>query len=469
VSPRRQKLPVRPRRDPVGPWGRYVNDVLVRKGLSYRRAYEPINDAAHAQGDRYVNYGRHSIRNWIGGVIPHADALRWIAAGWNEPIERVSAEAEAHRRWRYEQQVQAPAGEARAAASPLPATPEPIRSSTEPARSREDTLWRPTRMGVDGDLTPDDEERILLAMRRPMRVDAKVVDALTRILAAQRRTEDVIGSAHLIAPVTGQLATIERLIVEVRGPTRSAVVDMAGQWAEYAGWLHTSTGQVGEARRWFDRAHELATEVGNTSLAAEALSFKGHLAFLLGQVGPMLGLTRAAQRDPSVWVGQRAYDAHQEARVSAALGDREAAARKLDEGADLAAHALERSDETPPWKYYYTSSFYALELGLSYRYLGRQDDAYNDEAIAALTSALEDLGENRSSEWVGEYVYHLAVAYMQAGAPDQACETLMDLIAIAGAAESARLSERVRGLYGRLLRRWPDDPHVIELGEALHS
>jgi hypothetical protein len=106
VSARRPRLPVRPRREPVGPWGRYVNQVLVRKGLSYRRAYERINQAAQEGGDRFINYGRHSIRNWIGGVIPHADALRWIAAGLDEPIETVSAQAEAHRRWRYEQQVQ---------------------------------------------------------------------------------------------------------------------------------------------------------------------------------------------------------------------------------------------------------------------------------------------------------------------------------------------------------------------------
>jgi hypothetical protein len=106
VSPRRPKLPVRQRREPVGPWGHYVNDVLVRKGLSYRKAYERINVAAQEGGDRFVNYGRHSVRNWIGGVVPHADALRWIAAGLDEPVETVSTQAEAHRGWRYEQRVQ---------------------------------------------------------------------------------------------------------------------------------------------------------------------------------------------------------------------------------------------------------------------------------------------------------------------------------------------------------------------------
>lgn len=475
VSPRRNRLPVRQRREPVGPWGRYVNDVLVRKALSYRRAYEPINDAAQGEGERCVNYGRHSIRNWVGGVLPHADALRWIAAGWNEPIERVSAEAEAHRRWRYEQRVQASSGDSPTSqpaepppCSPLLETPELVSIAGAPKRpGKTATLWRPADVEISGAFTPDDEERITLAVRRPMRIDAGVVDSLDRILAAQRRTEDAIGSAPLIRPVTAQLATIEDLVVDARGSARSKVADTAAQWAEFAGWLHTSTGRWREARMWFDRASEWAMEAGNATLIATSLSFKGHLAFLLGQVGPMVGLTQAAQRNASAWVGQRAYDAHQEARGLALLGDVDAAVRKVDEGTELAAHADGPSDERPPWTYYYTASFYALERGLAYRFLGRHSASHNDEAIASLTAALADVGEARSSEWLGDYLYHLAVAYMRAGAPDKACETAMEVVGIVHATESVRLSQRLRVLSARLVQMWPDDPHVTQLGEVL--
>jgi tetratricopeptide (TPR) repeat protein len=339
---------------------------------------------------------------------------------------------------------------------------------TEQQDALRETLWRPADVDIDGASTLDDEERIILAVRRPMRVDASVVDSLARILAAQRRTEDAIGSAGLIRPVTAQLATIEDLVVGARGPARSRVIDMAAQWAEFAGWLHTNTGQSREARMWFDRASEWAIEAENTTLAATAFSFKGYLAFLLGQIGPMVGLTQAAQRDASVWVGQRGYDAYQEARGLALLADLEAAVRKVDEGRELAALAHEQSDERPPWIYYYTPSFYALERGLTYRYLGRDNASHNDEAIRSLTAALAGVGESRASEWVGEYVYHLAVAYVQAGAPDKACETAMEVMGIACATESVRLFERLRVIHARLAQRWPDDPPVIELGEALH-
>ena len=316
-------------------------------------------------------------------------------------------------------------------------------------------------------LNLDDEERIIRAVRRPMRVDSSVIVPLRKILAAQRETEDIIGSAPLIKPVTGQLATLEDLVTESRGPTRPEIIDVSAQWAEYSGWLHTSIGHWQQARGWFDRASEWAIEAGNATLAATSLSFKGHLAFLRGQIGPMIGLTEAALRDHSSWVGQRAYDAHQLARGLALVGDSEEAVRNVEEGTALALLADERSDEKPPWIYYYTPPFYALERGLVYRFLGRDNATYNDEAIASLTAALSDIGEAGSSEWAAEYIYHLAVAYMQAGATGKASETALEVLRIARATESQRLMERLGGIYARLAKRWPDDPDVKELGAAL--
>src|SRR5437868_5496135 len=52
--------------------------------------------------------------------------------------------------------------------------------------------WRPA--GLNGVLTPDDEERLLLAAQRPSRIDPAIVDSLTTVLAAQRRTAHASGS-----------------------------------------------------------------------------------------------------------------------------------------------------------------------------------------------------------------------------------------------------------------------------------
>jgi hypothetical protein len=117
--------------------------------------------------------------------------------------------------------------------------------------------------------------------------------------------------------------------------------------------------------------------------------------------------------------------------------------------------------------YYYTSSLYALERGLVYRYLGRDNAAHNEEAITSLAAALEGLGASRSSEWAAEYVYQLAIAYVHADAPDRACATAMEVMETARATESVRLFERVRRIYAQLARRWPNDPAISELDEAL--
>ncbi|MQA84090.1 MAG: helix-turn-helix domain-containing protein [Streptosporangiales bacterium] len=319
-----------------------------------------------------------------------------------------------------------------------------------------------------GSITPDDEERLAQAARAPSRLDLRAVDSLAAILAEQRRLEDRVGSAPLVAPVRAQLATLEAVVIQARGPVRPRVLDVAAQWAEFAGWLNTNTERAGEARAWYDRAAEWAAETGDTTMAATVLSFRGHLAYLLGQIGPMVGLSQAAQRDPAVWVGQRAYDAHQEGRGLAVMGETEAAVRKLDQAAELAEVAALDGGDPPPWIYYYTPPFFLLERGWAYRYLGRDDPRYNDEAIRLLTAGLGGLDEDaRRSEWAIEYLYHLAIAHMQADAPDRACAIALEATTIARITESARMLRQLSRLHARLTEKWPDHPAVTELADAL--
>ncbi len=309
----------------------------------------------------------------------------------------------------------------------------------------------------------DDEERVIHAARKATRADSNLAASLAKILAVQREAEDTIGSEPLIQPVIAQLAMIENFVIDARGSSRSEICNVAAQWAEFAGWLHTSTDRSREAREWLDRASEWAIEAGNETLSATTLSFKGHLAFLLGQVGPMLGLSQAAQRDSSIWIGQLAFDAHQEALAWALMGDADAAVRKADEGHGLALLTDERGDARPAWSYYYTLPLYAAERGLVYRVLGRDNSRYNDQAIALLSTALDDMGEARSAEWAAEYTYHLAVAYMQAGSPEKACEAAFEIYRIVHSKESVRLIAHLRKICATLTERWPKDPRVVDL------
>ncbi|MFC6935217.1 helix-turn-helix domain-containing protein [Actinomadura yumaensis] len=93
-------------------------------------------------------------------------------------------------------------------------------------------------------LTPDDEERLLLAARRPVRTDLKVVESLAVVLDAQRRIEDSVGSAPLLEPVRANLVVLRRLVIEARGPVRVKVVHVAAQWAQFYGWLRANVGDL---------------------------------------------------------------------------------------------------------------------------------------------------------------------------------------------------------------------------------
>ncbi|MFC7734061.1 helix-turn-helix transcriptional regulator [Actinomadura keratinilytica] len=255
------------------------------------------------------------------------------------------------------------------------------------------------RRALNGDLTPDDEERLIQAARRPGRTDLAVVESLSTILAAQRRLEDVIGSEPLLKTVGAQLTTVERLVIEARGRVRPRVLDIAAQWAQFDAWLHASVRRLAKADQLYDRAIVWATEAGNADMVATAFNMKGHTAWLRRDVAPMVGLSEAAQRDRHTSPGVRALAVQQEARGLAILGDAASTDRKFDEARELTTQAAEHPEDEPPWIYFFSPDMLTMQHGRAYRYLGR-----HAKAIELLTAGLDDLSaEVRHSEWVAYY------------------------------------------------------------------
>jgi hypothetical protein len=322
-------------------------------------------------------------------------------------------------------------------------------------------LWHPKT------LTPDDTERLVGAIHRPSRVDGQVIGSLANVLAAQRRLEDHVGSAAVVVPVSAQLDALSGMVVDARGILRPKLVDVTGQWALFAGWLTANMGRFDVSRSWFDRAAEWAAESGNVSLNSAVLSWKGHLAYLTGQLGPLVGLSQAARRNPGVVMAQRAYDAYQEARGHALTKEIIEAERCLGEAETLAAQALERPEETPPWAYYHTSpGFYVMEHGLVLRYLGLHDRKHNSLATGYLTAGLDELPvEMQRSEWAADFMYQLAMCHLQSDDPDEACRRAIQAAEIANATCAVRLVRKLESLHAQLAKTWPALSSVSELGE----
>lgn len=319
----------------------------------------------------------------------------------------------------------------------------------------------------NGDLPLEGRERLAYARQHPSRADTAAVESLAAVLAGQRRAEDALGSAAVLVPVKAQMSVINGLLTEAQGTVRPGVVDMAAQWAQFTGWLHANTGDLAAAAARFSQTIELAAETGDVTMTATALSYKGHLAWLTGDVGPMIGLSQAAQRDRSIAASQLAYNAAQEARGHAMAGDGGAAERKLGEALALAHGAAGDPEQVRPWSYWYTPAFFELQAGLVYRYLGA-DPRYRARAVAALTAGHAGLdADGRASEWGAVFLYHLAAVHAQDGDVAQACAVALNVAGIARATSSTRLIAMLRRLRAGLAARWPQDPGVAELADAL--
>ncbi|GGK00479.1 hypothetical protein GCM10010123_32990 [Pilimelia anulata] len=308
-------------------------------------------------------------------------------------------------------------------------------------------------MAVAGSGLPDPDEaaRVAHVVRHPRRVDLSTVASLATVLAHQRRLEDTIGSAAMLGPVVGQLCVIEHLVTETSGHLRSDLVDVASQWAQFAGWLAVATGRPAGAAARFDRALALAAEIGGREMTATALSFKGYLAERMGQPGAMVGLTEAAMRDRGVFIGQRAYDALQLARGHAMRDDRAGVGSALAEAADLTAGFAEYGGPVPDWHYYRSPAFFDIEQGRVYALLGEHEPDGNRRAVDLLAAGLDALpAEQRGAEWAAEYRLHLAHALARAGNPTAARAAAEAVRVVASASGAAALVRRAEELSARL-------------------
>jgi len=314
---------------------------------------------------------------------------------------------------------------------------------------------------------PGGLERLAWARQHPRRIDEAAVESLAGVLTAQRHAEDTLGSAAILPPVMAQLDMVGELVAEARGPVRPALVDIAGQWAQFAGWLHASVRNDATSIRLHDRALGWATEADDVNLISETISMKGHVAWMAGQPGAVIGLSQAAQRDPRAFPGQHAISAAQEARGHAMTGDANTAERKLDEAMMLAQAADERPGESPPWLYYHSPAFFDLQRGIVLGYFANVP-RYRDLALASLTAGYAGLPpEEQASEWGAGYLVHMAAVHERSGDPDRAAAAALAAARVARQTGSPRLRGMLAPLCGRLSARWPAHPAVIALAEAL--
>jgi hypothetical protein len=207
-----------------------------------------------------------------------------------------------------------------------------------------DALPRAGTVPVD----PEDRERVTLAVRHPRRVDVATVGALADVLAATRRLEDQMGSAAVLPGVRNDRALARSLLADARGPVRDRAGALVGELRQYLGWLLIQTRHPEQAQRELDAALALGVEFDDPDLTSLALSYKSYLAWMVDDPQEVIALSRAARRDQRVFVAQHAYNAYQEARGWAMVGERAEVDRLLGRADELAERAVARHAEAPP-------------------------------------------------------------------------------------------------------------------------
>jgi transcriptional regulator with XRE-family HTH domain len=318
---------------------------------------------------------------------------------------------------------------------------------------------------LHGTFAYDDEERFILAARSPERLDREIIGSLAEGLVAEYRRAHRVGSVTMLRAVTAPLSLAGKLTREARGPLRCEVLGIATQYAIFAGWLNINAGRRADTAACLDRALGFAAESGDADMTATALSMKAHSAWLAGRVGPMIGLSQAAQRSTSISAGVRALAVQQEARANALTGNGDDAIRKLEEAASLMEHAAghPRNEIEPPWSISFRPAHLALQRGLASLYLGR-----NALAVESLSAGLAGMPpEVGQSEWIGWYLVRLAAAHARAGDAEQACSVAAQAELIARRTKSSRLRAQLDRLRAQLSVRWPTLAAVADLGDLM--
>lgn len=244
-------------------------------------------------------------------------------------------------------------------------------------------------------LNADEQERIRRVIHSPTRLDATTVVNLTNALVGQRHAEDTIGPDMVIGPMSAQRDVLEALLRNSHGPHVRGLTQLVANWTTFIGWLHTERHEHSEADAYFEKAEDMADEVGDGVLASTATSYRGYLALLQGRYRAAIRSTMAAIGTPGAHPTQVAYDHLQAAQAYAGLGDVEEARSFLQQASEIVTTA----GDPPESVYWYTEPFLRMNIGLAQYSIGEYSDATD-----SLRSGLSELPPDWAhAEWLDEY------------------------------------------------------------------
>lgn len=293
--------------------------------------------------------------------------------------------------------------------------------------------------------------------RRP--INPAVVGHLRRLRTTLVQSDGLYGPHAAISAVHDHLTVIEQqLLPAASGTLRPRVLEIASEWAEFAGWLYEDLGHPDKGLWWSDRAMEWAQEADDPVRQAFILMRKSQQSVALVQQQRAVGLASAALRvrgdvPPRI----RASACLQAAHGHSLGGDESETLRALD-----AAQALIGDDDavTDQLGGYCNSSYAEAQRATCYLRLGKPA-----HAVTTYQRALDSWPDAYQRER-GLHLAHLANAHAADRSPDAACATAMAALEITRETESRRTTAELRRVVTGLAP-WRRTAIVRNLTEAV--
>lgn len=277
-----------------------------------------------------------------------------------------------------------------------------------------------------------------------------IVAALGEILPGYVQADRLVGSAALLLPLRGHIATVERACEVARGQDRTGVLAFASRFMEFCGWAHQDAGDLDCAMQWASRALDYALELGDQRTIAYTLMRKASIATEAGMPGHGAGLSSAALvRSDALTPRLKAVILRQRAHASAALQEPVAASRDADAAvAEAVAGVSQDEDDRAP---YCSPMYAAMEVGAVHLRLG--DPA---TALAVLEPSCSQWSDSSQARDHALSLARLAEAYAALGERDQARAAAEDALTAAAGLASHRVTGELAGLANKLAG-WADD------------
>lgn len=269
------------------------------------------------------------------------------------------------------------------------------------------------------------------------------------------------GPTCALPEVLALLADTARCAREARPPRRAAMLGIAAEGAEFAGWLYRDLQVLPSATYWYDRAMDWAQEAQDTALQGYILIKKSQMAFDARDAGRVRALADAAVQGP--W--RMPARIRSEAVLQQALGmamTGEAATqveRVVAEAEAVLAGIGDAAVPEEPGHGAFADLTFRLRRAACYTEAGqprRAAELFQDVIAAGELSRRDD----------GFFRARRSAALALSGEPDEASAVALEAVRIARATSSGRTLKLVSEA-ATVLDRWRDRSGPRELREAL--